>query len=72
MVHARRLAGRDYAKRRRAALATIVKSYTNTIDNADVVEQVDTIENQLQGAHRDRPSTNSSDTFRFRETGAEP
>ncbi len=36
----------------RAALATIVKSYTDAIDNADVVKRLDAIENQLRAPAR--------------------
>ncbi len=35
-----------------AALATIVKSYTDAIDNADVVKRLDAIENQLRAPAR--------------------
>jgi hypothetical protein len=35
-----------------AKLATIVKSYTDAIDNADVVKRLDAIENQLRGPAR--------------------
>ena len=33
-----------------AALATIVKSYTDAIDMADVVKRLDALENQIRGA----------------------
>jgi hypothetical protein len=35
-----------------AKLATIVKSHTDAIDNADVVKRLDAIENQLRGPAR--------------------
>jgi hypothetical protein len=35
-----------------AKLATIVKSYTDAIDNADVVKRVDALESQIRGPER--------------------
>jgi hypothetical protein len=35
-----------------AALATIVKSYTDAIDNADVVKRLDALERQIKGPER--------------------
>jgi hypothetical protein len=35
-----------------AALATIVKSYTDAIDNADVVKRLDALESQIKGPER--------------------
>ena len=35
-----------------AKLATIVKSYADAIDNADVVKRVDALESQIRGPER--------------------
>ena len=35
-----------------AALATIVKSYTDAIDNADVVKRLDALESEIRGRER--------------------
>jgi hypothetical protein len=48
----RAVSGGEITPSEGAALAAIVKSHTDAIDNADVVKRLDAIENQLRGPAR--------------------